>query len=1099
MRAKNSGKDTEGLYNGINIKKAWELIKARDAFVKNSQGAGAKTYVLPEGIDLSDSAKAALRKLAKAITSMYNKDNAIFSKRNDILRALAEAYSAEFFIEDTVGREQFAGMLNFFDRFERSSKTFNFGNEEETYQYIIYRTLEEYTGTLEAKLRKNDISEQTQKAALKAVTEFRTLYPGKEMATDSPEFNNIFQKHMKQEAAAAKKRDLSLAEEDKVITYRRQETKQDPNDPDTYYDISLTVTDVTENKIPLILGYLGELSDDDMIEIREALEETYTKIDEGLYTNKLVAQASKSEVEPIEAGEFGTEQAFYEKLREVSEDDYMMIKILRNASKTGVLRVPTSIISSQELSDLEAGKIEHLSLFKSELGKDSRKYLKAIRARKKYLKEEFSSSYEMWNLLSTPILNDDAGFMEYVGDQLSQAHPKFLRELGIDTPGKQEMLMNERNVQNLAQSLLLNKAQMYAFIHTIEALRTIYMRTELSKRNLKPSWTKAHEVFVVNRNAENIRTVKDHKRFTQGRRSEVFGMNVYADVENETKAVFGALGYVRQQNKLLRSVVDLEARDVSSSLENRVVVNTENKIVTIARTIQNDSYGSLFKYSNTGFKGTNVTLKYRYLMADAVIDMMAERNAKDVNSVGSGNVLYQTIREKFTAVFKLIEDTNFKDKDFIRVFDISIALNDLLAVPSMVKFYSTQLDKYVAGSFNANSPEANKINKALTDLTDFFRRQDSLVDFDLDNTLAKAVLAKIMQEKHNLLFETHESYVFKIRQYARKQAEAANKSKVNQILGIANHLKAATNKQAILDVLTEATGEISKEDEELVDRILKVHQYIKNKEDINDRAQYDTIEHSNEVTNILGQEEYLSSAKVKRTETELKATSGKLSGQRKSRTATYNNHFKEIPGSDPVKQAKEYAAEAQVEMNQAEGNRHTAEAQRDWLLAKDKQVIEDFIIEIVYNHPELLMQQIESISKAVDDLDNQIEKKQKHIDGYPKEFLDELVRRRKLINATPKGPERFALIDALKEEKYTLNGKEVKFLDTRYLKAEEELNKLIEARDFKLLHIEVIENHVSGNELIADRDLLSYGKRFLEDLKTQYALVSKERYEAFFK
>lgn len=469
-----------------------------------------------------------------------------------------------------------------------------------------------------------------------------------------------------------------------------------------------------------------------------------------------------------------------------------------------------------------------------------------VRYRARQKRERFANPKEVYYLKGTPTLDDDIEFKQYVGRYLfsgtraQQQH--YLGNFGL--AARHKTLFDKANTMRefideynaiLVVSKKGHKAiqEMYAFTSIINMLKDKFIEPRYGKN---PNWDKVQDYYVRNKPANASQLVRATRTMGFLSSQNRYDNSVLQRVDESTRFIFEALGYTKEMNRKLGSIIIDPAKKISTKFDASPVYATTvpNEISVLRLQIQNEFYGGIFEYEST----TSVRGVQQYEMTkalgDMVHDFLAEEHAKTLEDVGSTNVIYHQQRKLFTDAAVLLRSKTTPEQ-FIRMRDIGITLKQFKANTDEIAVFLDIYKEYTATIKGID--EHVRLETAINEIVKFYNKRSYLVK--VTAPMIKAALARI-------LYYRHDRNKFKIEELAQRHYDAhiqnlevrhnIQKEKLNSIA----YLTHPKRDMKDISILLFGTTKITDEQRTLLQRIQNLHEVIAKGSRIDPLRIYDT-------------------------------------------------------------------------------------------------------------------------------------------------------------------------------------------------------------------------------------------------------------------
>lgn len=640
----------------------------------------------------------------------------------------------------------------------------------------------------------------------------------------------------------------------------------------------------------------------------------------------------------------------------------------------------------------------------------------------------FPDSYEVFELSTTPVLNYDADFKQFVvndyfkigstGEQLNKTKA-YLKLFGIEDDTQINLFKYKRNIAEIVSSLSysISKEQMFAFVSILNFLKEQYFTKKVFKGR-KWRWYEAlaeDTTKRLQRNIDKIRGISATKVFEHDQYN-VFGNNILQNLNDEVEFIFQHLAYVRDYNKKLGAVIiprDNTPKEVFD-LNAQYITTSEANTMTQTKHWSRERYKHIFKKSHTTSTESEIRLQFERAFGEPILDIMAESDADTINEVASQNKVYNTLRKLYTEVMKIIR-RNHGPKQFVRMLDIATAFESLLTNPRAIWYYSNLLDMFVSDipKFGANE----KYKTAVNNIVDYFNKQNYLRD--VQDTFIKATLGYILQARFEFKNLSVEDLTNNILEYSKKQLDVEHFQKLEHYKSIAHRLNSADDIEEIIRILYDKEeADLDVFERATINAILRLKEAIK----AGLKIDFDRLVDTYAIMARLKDDAAYEDIVVPKTlrgylEEELTNLDKELESYIRSQ-GQRKRHYGTI--EEATKTIKTY----QTNLENLQSELKTLEDSKQALIDAINKFQRVAKLKLAYNNPDILIKYIENRHTNYENqLQAAINKRIKLEQSYPKVFVDEYFIREAMYEAHQEffHSDAFILFKVIRKEIVQLN------------------------------------------------------------------------------
>jgi len=595
-----------------------------------------------------------------------------------------------------------------------------FDSAEKVYNYIIYKSLSHYVHNIE-----NVFVTGKDEKGIAITAAVNLLRRGEDTSSES------IQREMRSVEEQFKKEFKMM---DKTA---REEYRKNYNDKEK---------NISESN--LLAYFLDEKSKTDLtVEIEKVLNGA-----EDLVFHTAVAQP-KPKQEQEKAPEYKTVKEYMDK--EVPEEERELFEafkmiVVEHKKREGILRLLPDIIKAEEKGETVSTKsLPHFFDTVYSILKKS----KDVKTGKKHL---FKDAKEVFVYTNLNILDDNKEFLTtlrkflfrtdtMVFENVPAYVKEFLSMFGIKERQQYNLFFTDR--YNLKQKMdilaeTLSKQEMYALTIFLNMRKKIFLKDYYGR---KFGWQQAHNDFVIKPIKRAMETVESVEATGVFDRRSVWENSVIERVNRASNNIRHIQKGVAENNRKLSAIYipyDSPAKEVHD-MRAEYLTTRDSNMLNIARKHTREVYSGVFN-DETGYAPiAEEKMVYKKLLADVVLDSIAEEFAPDVNQVGSTSTTYQDLRERFTEILNALQHKT-KANDFIKMREIGYAFNLIRNDREAVYMWKREFNKY--NKRLVDTEEVTALNAAVQKTVDYFSAHSYLVNGVTPDTI-QAIMGRILYDR----------------------------------------------------------------------------------------------------------------------------------------------------------------------------------------------------------------------------------------------------------------------------------------------------------------------------------------------------------------
>ena len=382
----------------------------------------------------------------------------------------------------------------------------------------------------------------------------------------------------------------------------------------------------------------------------------------------------------------------------------------------------------------------------------SKYYADIFKTRKPKL-QDFASDSNMVYTINSNVLNLSRNFFNKVKSTYLKEGMEVFKadDLNKDTINRLQKLfvtsetLSEFYKKVLNDNLLSNKR---SFLYRI--LITMNHFKEQYKGSKQPWITYIHAVETKEL-ADNVMDLQSLD-FILGQGIDD-GKHITTDIHRSFKGLQEVTRTVKAINRDLAKVVIDDAPSYVKTPEAKTIIYKENKFATTLRTLQNYVTKPLFKSGEDTSLTVELAKKINREFQVENLDLIQEISAPSLEECYTTHTTYHSIRTLFTRVMKIIQQDQFKPHQFVRIVNVSEALNAFKDHTFNLVFYASQYEL-----FTKDVQDTEALNNAITKVEEYFRDNEHLIT--MTKTMVKGVLGYIYFTRYN-----HEEHSIKLNKF----------------------------------------------------------------------------------------------------------------------------------------------------------------------------------------------------------------------------------------------------------------------------------------------------------------------------------------------
>jgi hypothetical protein len=663
---------------------------------------------------------------------------------------------------------------------------------------------------------------------------------------------------------------------------------------------------------------------------------------------------------------------------------------------------------------------------------------------------QFKDSFDVYDTLATPVLDFDINFVQFIKEYFfggsDKQQSRMLAHFGMHKDDLKYFEPNLKNNLNFIVRTILSRRlgeegsieEAYALTSVLNMLREQFVRADRileqgktfeeiqqlvpviktkydliryfdkvkaagvvpNDSSLTFSWGVVTQRYIIDPIADAIDASRalEYSGTFRNKGHNLFGNNLSDNIGDSSQFIYNALKFVEDENKLLKSVyIDpsetLPLQDIT--IDPVHVVKAETPIMTLTREVDRGFYSALFKPSNEMNLQGLQQMEYSRAQGVAVIDMMAEANAKDIEDVGSDKVVFHFIRGLFTDAFKVLRKYQ-KNEDFILIRDIGTALSAFASDSSLVNFYSRYLDRYILKNNTSNMD--TKLNAEVDKIVNYFTDHASYL-VNMDEKLARAIIGRIMVQRFDKYTgDGINDLVAETLKYHKEYLKGSKTLSGYTAKQIAAHLAAAKNKDDLITLIySEDTTykSLSVAEQQFIDAAISLSDLVKNEQRKLDPLRLvDTRDYGMRIDTEHGFEETAQGLIVKDLKKKLNSSKAQLSGLTSQQTARRNELGIDKQTNVSKKEGKLYNSY----LNEI-SKKESLENYRTFLKQTYQYNKDALLNDVIFHMPELFQEVLDDKYKAIELEQQKIIEEYNELEiKYKQVVIEEFKRRRALKN-----------------------------------------------------------------------------------------------------